>query len=143
MYGGLRAKGVKADLALVVADEPAVTAGAFTTNMMCAAPVTYCKEVRAPALPPCTLPPPPPALALIMPLMTARCARPVPQVLERTSMTRAVLINAGQANAATGSQGYQDSLDSVAAVAEALGITTDEVLVESTGTTPQPRYARL
>eukprot|EP00873_Tetraselmis_striata_P001086 jgi/Tetstr1/421350/TSEL_012319.t1 len=98
MYGGLRAKGVKADLALVVADEPAVTAGAFTTNMMCAAPVTYCKEV-----------------------------------LERTSMTRAVLINAGQANAATGSQGYQDSLDSVAAVAEALGITTDEVLVESTG----------
>ena len=46
MYGKLRASGVKADLALVVADEPAVAAGAFTTNMMCAAPVTFCKEVR-------------------------------------------------------------------------------------------------
>lgn len=45
MYGKLRAKGIKADLALVVADQPAVVAGAFTKNMMCAAPVTYCKEV--------------------------------------------------------------------------------------------------
>lgn len=47
MYGGLRAKGTKADIALVVADEPAVAAGVFTLNVMCAAPVTYCKEVLA------------------------------------------------------------------------------------------------
>ena len=45
MAGGLRASGPKADIALVVADEVAVAAGVFTTNVMCAAPVTYCKQV--------------------------------------------------------------------------------------------------
>ena len=44
-----------------------------------------------------------------------------------------VLINAGQANAATGDAGYQDCLDSASAVAEALGIERDQVLIESTG----------
>jgi glutamate N-acetyltransferase / amino-acid N-acetyltransferase len=38
---------VKADLSLVVADAPAVAGGVFTLNVMCAAPVTYCKEVLA------------------------------------------------------------------------------------------------
>ena len=47
MAGGLRASGPKADLALIVADEDAVAAGVFTTNVMCAAPVTYCKQVLA------------------------------------------------------------------------------------------------
>lgn len=47
MYGGLRAKGDKADLALITCDTGAVTAGVFTLNVMCAAPVTYCKEVLA------------------------------------------------------------------------------------------------
>jgi N-acetylglutamate synthase/N-acetylornithine aminotransferase len=45
MYGGLRAKGTKADLALIVCDGEAVAAGVFTLNVMCAAPVLYCKEV--------------------------------------------------------------------------------------------------
>ena len=45
MAGGLRAAGPKADIALVVADEPCVAAGVFTLNVMCAAPVTYCKQV--------------------------------------------------------------------------------------------------
>lgn len=45
MYASLRASGKKADLSLVVADEPAVAAGCFTKNVMCAAPVLYCKEV--------------------------------------------------------------------------------------------------
>ena len=45
-----------------------------------------------------------------------------------------VLINAGQANAATGDAGYQDCLKSAEAVAQALGIDTDQVLIESTGT---------
>jgi glutamate N-acetyltransferase/amino-acid N-acetyltransferase len=31
----------------VVADAPAAAAGVFTTNVMCAAPVTYCKDVLA------------------------------------------------------------------------------------------------
>ncbi len=46
-YAGLRASGKKADLALVVADKDAVVGGTFTTNVMCAAPVLYCKEVLA------------------------------------------------------------------------------------------------
>ena len=47
MAGGLRASGPKADLALVVCDVPATAAGVFTLNVMCAAPVTYCKDVLA------------------------------------------------------------------------------------------------
>ena len=42
-------------------------------------------------------------------------------------------INAGQANAATGELGYQDSLASADAVAAALGVARDDVLLESTG----------
>ena len=44
-----------------------------------------------------------------------------------------VLINAGQANAATGDAGYEDSVRSAEAVAQALGIESDQVLIESTG----------
>jgi len=44
-----------------------------------------------------------------------------------------VLINAGQANAATGDAGYEDSVKSAEAVAQALGIESDQVLIESTG----------
>lgn len=47
MAGGLRAAGPKADVALIVADKEAVVGGAFTQNVMCAAPVIYCKEVLA------------------------------------------------------------------------------------------------
>jgi hypothetical protein len=32
-------------VSLVVADKDAVAAGVFTKNVMCAAPVTYCKDV--------------------------------------------------------------------------------------------------
>ncbi|GFZ02302.1 arginine biosynthesis protein ArgJ family [Actinidia rufa] len=44
MYGGLRAKGEKPDLALVTCDVDAISAGAFTTNVVAAAPVIYCKK---------------------------------------------------------------------------------------------------
>lgn len=47
VYAGLRAAGKKADLSLVVADEPAVAGGVFTKNVMCAAPVLYCQDVLA------------------------------------------------------------------------------------------------
>lgn len=49
-----------------------------------------------------------------------------------------VLINAGQANAATGDAGYQDCLESAAAVSQALGISPDEVLLLSTGVIGRP-----
>ena len=44
-----------------------------------------------------------------------------------------VLVNAGQANAATGDKGYEDCVASAAAVAEAMGVPRDAVLIESTG----------
>lgn len=45
MHAKLRASGPKADLALIACDVDATVAGTFTLNVMCAAPVTYCKEV--------------------------------------------------------------------------------------------------
>lgn len=98
VYAGLRAAGKKADLSLVVADAPAAAAGVFTTNVMCAAPVTYCKDVLA-----------------------------------RKTTVKAVLTNAGQANAATGTQGYEDALACAAKLADCLGVAPDDVLIMSTG----------
>ncbi|KAE8099446.1 hypothetical protein FH972_017428 [Carpinus fangiana] len=98
MYGGLRAKGEKPDLALVTCDEEAISAGAFTTNVVAAAPVLYCKKA-----------------------------------LDVSKTARAVLINAGQANAATGAAGYQDVIECANALAELLQMRPEEVLIESTG----------
>ncbi|KAG2541680.1 hypothetical protein PVAP13_9NG694900 [Panicum virgatum] len=98
IYGGLRAKGEKPDLALVACDVDATVAGAFTTNVVAAAPVLYCKNV-----------------------------------LNTSKTGRAVLINAGQANAATGDLGYQDAVDSAHAVAKLLNVSTDDILIQSTG----------
>ncbi|KAJ7972521.1 Arginine biosynthesis bifunctional protein ArgJ, chloroplastic [Quillaja saponaria] len=98
IYGGLRAKGEKPDLALVTCDVDATSAGVFTTNMVAAAPVLYCKRA-----------------------------------LDISETARAVLINAGQANAATGDAGYQDVIECSKNLAELLKINPEEVLVESTG----------
>ncbi|EEF31042.1 arginine biosynthesis bifunctional protein ArgJ, chloroplastic [Ricinus communis] len=98
IYGGLRAKGEKPDLALVTCDVDAAAAGSFTTNMVAAAPVLYCKHA-----------------------------------LDISQTARAVLINAGQANAATGDAGYQDVLECADTVAMMLKVKREEVLIESTG----------
>lgn len=98
VYAALRAAGKKADLSLVVADEPAVAAGCFTKNVMCAAPVLYCKDV-----------------------------------LDRKKKVKAVLSNAGQANAATGDQGYEDAVNCATLAAASLGVSPDDVLLMSTG----------
>ncbi|KAL8480511.1 hypothetical protein ACS0TY_027157 [Phlomoides rotata] len=98
MYGGLRAVGEKPDLALVTCDVDAISAGTFTTNVVAAAPVIYCKKA-----------------------------------LEMSSTARAVLINAGQANAATGDAGYQDVIECSDALAELLQLYPNQVLIESTG----------
>ncbi|KAH0882740.1 hypothetical protein HID58_058836 [Brassica napus] len=55
------------------------------------------------------------------------------KVLETSNTARAVLINAGQANAATGDAGYQDTLDCVGSLATLLKVKPEEVLIESTG----------
>ncbi|KAI5325577.1 PREDICTED: bifunctional [Prunus dulcis] len=98
LFGGLRAKGDKPDLALVTCDVDATSAGSFTTNVVAAAPVLYCKTV-----------------------------------LNTSKTARAVLINAGQANAATGDAGYQDVIESVSSLAKLLQMKPEEVLIESTG----------
>lgn len=98
MYGGLRAVGEKPDLALITCDTDAISAGAFTTNVVAAAPVLYCKKA-----------------------------------LDDSPTARAILINAGQANAATGDAGYQDVLDCSHALSKLLQLNPYQVLIESTG----------
>lgn len=94
---GLKPSGLP-DLALIVSDVDAIAAGVFTTNQVCAAPVTYCR-----------------------------------QRLQAKASARAILVNAGQANAATGEQGWKDSLESAKAVSQALNISPESVLLGSTG----------
>ncbi|KAK7279446.1 hypothetical protein RJT34_24499 [Clitoria ternatea] len=98
LYGGLRAVGEKPDVALVTCDVDAVSAGSFTTNVVAAAPVLYCKRT-----------------------------------LDISNTARAVLINAGQANAATGEAGYQDVIECVESLAKLLKMKPEDILVESTG----------
>jgi glutamate N-acetyltransferase/amino-acid N-acetyltransferase len=52
---------------------------------------------------------------------------------EKGAHVSSVLINAGQANAATGSQGWQDAVDSAEALSTHLGVSPDSILLESTG----------
>lgn len=103
---GFRAAGITAglkpsgapDLALIVSDTEAITAGVFTLSEVRAACVDYCR-----------------------------------QQLQRKASSRAILCNAGQANAATGEQGWQDALDSAKWLAEALNIPPESVQLASTG----------
>lgn len=94
---GLKPSGLP-DLALILSEVDAISAGVFTTNQVCAAPVEYCR-----------------------------------QRLQAKASTRAILVNAGQANAATGEQGRNDSLESAKALAQALNISPESILIASTG----------
>ncbi len=51
----------------------------------------------------------------------------------RNGLAQAIVVNAGNANACTGEQGYEGALAMVRATAESLGIDDDMVLVASTG----------
>jgi glutamate N-acetyltransferase / amino-acid N-acetyltransferase len=103
---GYRAAGIKAglkpsglpDLALIVSDVEAIAAGVFTTSVVRAAPIDYCR-----------------------------------QRLQAKHSARAILCNAGQANAATGDQGWADALESAQLLAEALNIPPESILLASTG----------
>ena len=55
------------------------------------------------------------------------------QRLQSRGSVRAILCNAGQANAATGAPGWRDTLESATALAQALNIPADSVLLASTG----------
>jgi glutamate N-acetyltransferase/amino-acid N-acetyltransferase len=102
---GFRAAAVRAgikpsgglDLVVFAADGPCATAGTFTTNRVCAAPVRW-DRARVPS-----------------------------------EAIRAVVINAGNANAATGAEGEANARRTATLAAEALGCDPDAVLVASTG----------
>ena len=69
------------------------------------------------------------------------CAAPVTvcrQHLRETPQSRFLLINSGNANAATGDQGLQDALDCCAEVAAMAGVEVNRVLPFSTGVIAEP-----
>ncbi len=63
----------------------------------------------------------------------AACVDYCRQRLTAKSYAQAILVNAGQANAATGAQGWEDALTSAKKLGEALNIDPDSVLLASTG----------
>jgi glutamate N-acetyltransferase / amino-acid N-acetyltransferase len=77
-------------------------------------------------------------------LFTTNSVAAAPVVLSRSRLAagspRAVLVNSGQANAATGPRGEHDALVSTAAAAAALGIAPEEVLQCSTGVIGEPLH---
>ena len=63
----------------------------------------------------------------------AACVDYCRQRLQARHSARAILCNAGQANAATGSQGWIDAIESAQLLAQVLNISSDAVLLASTG----------
>lgn len=63
----------------------------------------------------------------------AACVDYCRQRLQAKASARAILCNAGQANAATGEQGWQDAVESAKALGAALNVPTDSILLASTG----------
>jgi glutamate N-acetyltransferase / amino-acid N-acetyltransferase len=63
----------------------------------------------------------------------AACVEYCRQQLSAKHNIRAILINSGQANAATGAAGWQDAVDSAHALAQILHIPAQAILLASTG----------
>lgn len=63
----------------------------------------------------------------------AACVDYCRQCLQSKASARAILCNAGQANAATGEPGWQDAIESANLLGQQLNIAPDEVLLASTG----------
>lgn len=93
---GIKTK--RKDMAMVYSKEPCVYAGAFTQNVVKAAPVHWNQAI-----------------------------------LEKGNPVHAIVVNSGNANAATGLQGEKDVADTASFVSQALGVSNKEVLVCSTG----------
>ncbi len=72
-------------------------------------------------------------------LVRAACVRlSIERLDANLGSIRAVLINSGQANACTGEQGAVDSLQATQAVAERLSLSSEQVLICSTGVIGEP-----
>lgn len=105
IHAGFRKDPGRLDMALVVADEPCACAATFTQNIFCAAPVQVSKEH----------------------LSEAGVGGPA------YGTARAVVINSGCANAATGEPGRENARKMASITADAVGCTQQEVVVASTG----------
>lgn len=105
VHAGFRADPERLDMALVVADEPCPCAGVFTRNVFCAAPVQVSREHLGEGGP-----------------GSPACGT-----------ARAVVINSGCANAATGDAGLEAARETARIVADAVGCQPAEALVASTG----------
>lgn len=104
VHAGFRKNATKPDLALVVSEDVAAVAATFTQNVFCAAPVTFSKEQLA-----------------------ATSGSP------SYGSCRAIVINSGNANAATGEVGIKACEQEAKLVAEILGCDKKDVLIASTG----------
>lgn len=105
VHAGFRKEPERRDLALVVADEPCAAAGTFTKNIFCSAPVIISREH----------------------LSDGGTGAP------SYGTARAVVVNSGIANAATGVPGLEHAREMARITADAVGCTDEEVLVASTG----------
>ena len=105
IHAGFRKEPERRDLALVVADEPCAAAGTFTKNIFCSAPVIISREH----------------------LSDGGAGAP------SYGTARAVVVNSGIANAATGVPGLEHAREMARITADAVGCTDEEVLVASTG----------
>ena len=63
----------------------------------------------------------------------AACVDYCRQCLQKKASARAILCNAGQANAATGEAGWEDALECARLVGQELNVAADAVLLASTG----------
>ena len=108
VHAGFRAEADRLDMALVVADEPCACAATFTQNVFCAAPVQVSRAHLNEG---------------------GACGEGDPAY----GTARAVLVNSGVANAATGERGLETARASARLAARVIGCTEQEVLVASTG----------
>lgn len=100
VHAGFRANPERLDMALLAAERPVATAGVFTKNRFCAAPVQVSREHLGGV---------------------------------GFGYTQAVVVNSGNANAATGEPGIKTARQTAEIVAQVLGCESHEVLVASTG----------
>jgi glutamate N-acetyltransferase/amino-acid N-acetyltransferase len=63
----------------------------------------------------------------------AACVDYCRQRLQAKASARAILVNAGQANAGTGKQGWDDAVECAQLVAQGLGLSPESILLASTG----------
>lgn len=112
VHAGFREDPNRLDMALVLADEPVSTAAVFTTNVFCAAPVQVSRANLG---------------------STGSGAGSSDTGAPVWGTARAMVVNSGVANAATGTLGLEAARKTAAIVAEAVGCEEREVLVASTG----------